>query len=663
MSDHRPTLAAALLLASSAASAVSSKALSALDSALAERQRNQLSTALTQLDQATDHPEIYFQSELGVPLSGLRVALRSEHDAGVVATFDFSPVPSTRLWKAQLPRLDAGAYMAQLEVKVQGSTITLDQKLPWTTATALVEWRLEERLVRAPGLDSTHWLHESPGWWSTALDWVVPDGARQRLLAEQPRQRPDYRAAQAQCAAGRIQGLAGMLHTHRTRLLDTDLVDDLLDCAATLDLRAVVYEVLNAWPDGVLSSRGWDVMLSVLRRDIAHGHSARALQALTRRAPLQQTASQEARWRDLVSRVMLARGDIAAALTYLREGPHMQADQTLVGDADLQLLFQTMRLNLAVALLHAERGEDALNLLDQIGQVTPSSQAVAALRDRANVMLGWQFLHRQQGLTAQAVFNRVDLHGDAAATALLGRGYALVAPPGERQLRNQTADATNLLQAETASTLAAKYRGGFISCEQYQQAMGDDAVCTRTRAFDQAGEHYSPQEREQRAMRSWLLVAERGGADLATQEARLQAAVALIEAGRRAPAQDMLERAIDILEQRQQEAAQEQQWLREYVLASLAGADEAFSQLRDSAELPPLATHALARWLAQEQIRALLDMQVRASGWPEQQAQVQHLLLQSLAQLGQQINQQQARMESEIRLHLAKLYHQGALGG
>ncbi len=654
------------MLISSAAALAAQDPLGDLDRALAERQRNGLNVAIQQLAKSADQPAIIVTSDLKAPLVSMQARVRRSQDSQIVAVVDFAPIFASAQWLARLPQLAPGDYQADVLVSTENGNFELSQKLPWKAATGIVEWQLKSRLIGSPEIDSTHWLRQAPGWWATALDWMVPDGARQRILDGKPRQRPDYLVARQQCAAGEIQGLAGMLHSLRAVQLDADLVEDFLDCVATLDLRLVAYEVLRAWPDGQLTTHSWSVLLGLLRRDIAHGHAERALQVLTRRAPVQQTARQEAQWRDLVSRVLLVRSESALALTYLREGPHLQAEQALVGDPELQLLFQTMRLNLAVSLMQLGRTDEALNLLDQVGRLTPSSSVVAALRDRANLLLGWQFLNQAQGLTAQAVFNRVDLNGHAAAAALLGRGYALLAPPGTAQLRQQTVQQPVALLNSSATTLAAKFRGGFISCEQYQVAMGDDAVCARPRAFEQFEDIYSEAERQQRALQSWVLASQRGGADLATQEARLHAAAALISIGQHRPAQQILERAVRLLEQRQEVAsAQHNKWLQEQVLSAPIDAAEAASRLADATGGTALVAEALAHWLATERTQAVFALRAKAHAlqWPELVVQANQLLLTSLNQINDSLSIEQARMETEMRLHLARLYHLGALGG
>ena len=667
MSDHRPLLGALLMLIGSAASALSAGDLASLDQVLSAHQRNALNSAVAELAERDTSRVVYLRSTLKLAPETISARVHGDEAETAPREVRFSAIPGTRQWRADLPPLAPGSYRVTLELLRQDQRIELVQKMPLSDATRLVEWTLQDTLLGGVDIDSSHWLQQSPGWWATAVDWVVPDGARQRVLARHPRQRPDYLAARAQCQVGRLEGLAGMLHSLRAVTLEADLVEDFLACSAQLDQRALAYQVLQAWPEGELSSRSWTLLLDMLRRDIARGHGQRAMTVLLQRVPVQQSALQEARWRDLLSRLMLARGEQDRARSYLREGPHMQADQTLVGDADLQLLFQAMRLNLAISLLNGGQRDEALDLLDQIGRVTPSSVAVAALRDRANVLLGWQFLKANQGLTAQAVFNRVDLHGEAAATALLGRGYALLAPPGAGQIRAESAQAheDGSLAAEPASTLAAKYRGGFISCAQYQQASGDDSVCTRQRVFDQVGVNYSEDERRQRAMQSWLLVAERQGHDLATQEARLRAAAALIQAGRADAAQAILERAIAVLEQRRVASAQDVRWLGQQVQAESIDVEQMLLRLSQGQAVSPLSADALARWLAQESTQALFEMRAtaRALAMSEQIQQVNQLLLDGFAEVSQGLDAAQGRIETEIRMHLARLYHRAAVGG
>jgi len=82
------------------------------------------------------------------------------------------------------------------------------------------------------------------------------------------------------------------------------------------------------------------------------------------------------------------------------------------------------QFNLGVALVRAGRGEEGLGLLDEAGQVEASSESLKALRDKANVALGYARLQAGQPAAARVALDRVRLAGPQSSKALLGAGWA-----------------------------------------------------------------------------------------------------------------------------------------------------------------------------------------------------------------------------------------------
>lgn len=90
------------------------------------------------------------------------------------------------------------------------------------------------------------------------------------------------------------------------------------------------------------------------------------------------------------------------------------------------------RYNLAIAMIRSGDPARGLSWLDLLGRTTPSDPELLELRDKANLELGWQFLKKRQGRTARGVLGRVRSDGLSANRALLGMGWAQLAPDGER---------------------------------------------------------------------------------------------------------------------------------------------------------------------------------------------------------------------------------------
>ncbi len=85
------------------------------------------------------------------------------------------------------------------------------------------------------------------------------------------------------------------------------------------------------------------------------------------------------------------------------------------------------RFNLGVALVRANRLADADPFLSAVGTMLATDAEMAALRDRANLALGFAYLQANQPERARAPLERVRLNGPYSNKALLGTGWAAVA--------------------------------------------------------------------------------------------------------------------------------------------------------------------------------------------------------------------------------------------
>jgi len=82
------------------------------------------------------------------------------------------------------------------------------------------------------------------------------------------------------------------------------------------------------------------------------------------------------------------------------------------------------RFNLGVALVRQNRVADADPILTAVGSMATSSSELLALRDKANLALGYAWLQADQPAPARTALNRVRLSGPYATRALLGVGWA-----------------------------------------------------------------------------------------------------------------------------------------------------------------------------------------------------------------------------------------------
>jgi hypothetical protein len=82
------------------------------------------------------------------------------------------------------------------------------------------------------------------------------------------------------------------------------------------------------------------------------------------------------------------------------------------------------RFNYAALLLRGTQAEHGLALLQVIAERGEDDPAVTALRDRANLLLGYYFLQHQGHQEAQRFLQRVRLRGPYSRAALLALGWA-----------------------------------------------------------------------------------------------------------------------------------------------------------------------------------------------------------------------------------------------
>ena len=82
------------------------------------------------------------------------------------------------------------------------------------------------------------------------------------------------------------------------------------------------------------------------------------------------------------------------------------------------------RFNIGVALVRSGRVNEAAALLEELGNMEPFNDELTALRDKANLALGYALLQDEQPYAAKAPLQRVRLEGPFSNKALLGVGWA-----------------------------------------------------------------------------------------------------------------------------------------------------------------------------------------------------------------------------------------------
>lgn len=110
--------------------------------------------------------------------------------------------------------------------------------------------------------------------------------------------------------------------------------------------------------------------------------------------------------------LLLSAGRHTAALTMLEQAGRLPQPWAAYAD-----------FHRAVALEGSGQQEAALQMLNSLGQIATQDAEVAALRDRANIALGFRQLERRDHAAARTAFERVRLDSPFSSGALLGMGW------------------------------------------------------------------------------------------------------------------------------------------------------------------------------------------------------------------------------------------------
>ncbi len=176
------------------------------------------------------------------------------------------------------------------------------------------------------------------------------------------------------------------------------------------------------------------------------------------------------------------------------------------------------RFNLGVALVRNKRLNDADPFLSGVGTMLAPTPELAALRDRANLALGFAYLQAEQPARARPALARVRLNGPYSNKALLGIGWADTqlgdyqgALTPWMELRNR-----NLLDAAVQESYLAvpyafsKLNANAQSAEYYESAVNSfdaetvrlDGAITAIKKGDML-EHVLAKERSTEAQYGW----------------------------------------------------------------------------------------------------------------------------------------------------------------
>jgi hypothetical protein len=237
--------------------------------------------------------------------------------------------------------------------------------------------------------------------------------------------------------------------------------------------------------------------LQLAQFDYQRGRPAQAvarLEALRGRLP----AALRTDWRVLLTNALLAQERHADVVA-------------LLDDQGLGAATPVLRYNLAVAQIRSGKVAEGHAQLDKVGTMAVTSLEQLVLRDKANLTLGYQHLREQRGRDAREAFLRVRAQGPFSNRALLGLGWAEVAP----------AQAPQSITDTDAVPAAPDAEGSLGTLLREARRPAIEGVATPSALLP------SEQDMLRRALTAWTELVTRDPMDPAVQEGMLAIAWAL----------------------------------------------------------------------------------------------------------------------------------------
>jgi Flp pilus assembly protein TadD len=114
------------------------------------------------------------------------------------------------------------------------------------------------------------------------------------------------------------------------------------------------------------------------------------------------------------------------AQVYIATGKFGEAVELLRGLQNEESLEGFAAYNLGIALIQHGQDKEGLQVLDQVGQIQSNNESVLALRDKANLTLGYRILESGSPQLAAQYLERVRLDGPFSNRALLASGWVHV---------------------------------------------------------------------------------------------------------------------------------------------------------------------------------------------------------------------------------------------
>lgn len=398
---------------------------------------------------SSDHRYAYLDIDSDLALRGAELQILDAHGS-VSARIRFSPGGTNRpMLRAAIPYFVHGSRRCRFIIETSdGSEVlrrALNCQLPPLQSASMLELRFREGWFK-PNLRILLWQSDiepktdgsrNRDQLSGLLRRMVPSVTTNSLTRtdEGRAAAPDVRYSVVLCQQDPWHGL-NRLYYYKRRYgdaLPAAFWWAYADCALSAGVRGEAIAALHQL-EGYAASRLpiYNIQLQLAAYDHSWGNTTGALEWLVAE-PGEIPVELRTRWRDLKSRLLLDQGRFARAVKLLSRGRHLEAAGSWLEPFDAARLHYAMRINYAYALMSVGRKEGALAVLDRVGSSSALDNETRALRSQANIMLGWYFLKQGYGATAGRIFHRIPTQGLVARKALLGMGWAMLAPKGDAQ--------------------------------------------------------------------------------------------------------------------------------------------------------------------------------------------------------------------------------------
>jgi hypothetical protein len=309
------------------------------------------------------------------------------------------------------------------------------------------------------GKDQSWWTVDSPHFGEVLFDFYQDHyfTALTHLLAAEQGQRVGQRKDEAELLRGGLY-LSYGLHTEAGRIFQ-----QLIDQGAPQPVR----------------DRAWFYLAKIRYQ---RGYADEAQEALGHIAGTLPGELEDER-QVLAAQLLMARQQYPEAIRLLKS---LRGDSEWIAYGRFNLGVALIKYGMTAEHLSANKDE-GVNLLAKVGYMPARTQEMRALRDKANLALGYFFLQEGTLSTSKAYFNEVRLDGPLSNKALLGVGWGYASEEKVQEalvpwLELQQRDPTDIAVQE--SLLAVPYAYGRLGAYKESLQGYEAAIATYEKELD-----------------------------------------------------------------------------------------------------------------------------------------------------------------------------------